>query len=162
MYKSIMLGLYVSWYIFCFQGAAATGSCEGYHNSGPTSTSANHHDIGPFQCSPNQHPSTLLGELAFFQLVITRVLLLQEEREVFSRVKESMASESSSKTLAHYKNFGCIDPMLCSWTFRPHFLSPALFILIGLVGELLSSTSTRYAESTAAPSPHPSPLHSTQ
>ncbi len=107
-----------------FQGAAATGSCEGDHNSGPTSTSANHHDIGPFQCSPNQHPSTLLGEVAFFQLVITRVLLLQEEREVFSRVKESMASESSSKTLTHYKNCGCIYryPMLCSWTFIPHFL----------------------------------------
>ncbi len=87
---------------FCFQGAAATGSCDGDRNSGPTSTSANHHDIGPFQRSPNQHPSTLLGELDFFQLVITRVLLLQEEREAFSREKESMASESSSKTAAHY------------------------------------------------------------
>ena len=103
---------YVSWYIFCFQGAAATVSCEGYHNSGPISTSANHHDIGPFQCSPNQHPSTLLGELAFFQLVITRVLLLQEEREVFSREKESMASESSSKILTHYNICGFID-LLC-------------------------------------------------
>ncbi len=34
--------------------------------------------------------------------------------------------------------------------------------LVGLVGELLSSTSTRYAKFTAAPSPHPSPPHSTQ
>ncbi len=146
---------YVSWYIFCFQGAAATVSCEGYHNSGPISTSANHHDIGPFQCSPNQHPSSLLGEVAFFQLVITRVLLLQDERE-------SVASESSSKTLTHYKICGFIDLLCCSWTFRPHFLNRLLSIYIGLVGELLSSTSTRYAESTAAPSPHPSPLHSTQ
>ncbi len=38
----------------------------------------------------------------------------------------------------------------------------AFSILVGLVGELLSSTSTRYAESTAAPSPQPSPPHSTQ
>ena len=91
---------------FCFQGAyytAATVSCECDHNSGPTSTSANHHNIGPFQRSPNQHPSTLLGELAFFQLVITRVFLLQEE--IVSREKESMASESSSKLVMHPLQF---------------------------------------------------------
>ena len=50
--------------MFFFQGAAATGSREGDHNSGPTSISSNHHDICPFQRSPNQHPSTLLGEPA--------------------------------------------------------------------------------------------------
>ena len=90
-------------YIFLcfFQGATASGSREGDHNSGPTSTSSNHHDICPFQRSPNQYPSTLLGELAFFWLVITRVLLLQEEREAFSREKERMVSESSSKTVTH-------------------------------------------------------------
>ncbi len=84
---------------FCFQGAyytAATVSCECDHNSGPTSTSANHHNIGPFQRS-------LLGELAFFQLVITRVFLLQEE--IVSREKESMASESSSKLVMHPLQF---------------------------------------------------------
>ena len=158
---------YVSWCIslsFCFQGAyyaAATISCECDHNSGPTSTSANHHDIGPFQRSPNQHPSTLLGELAFFLLVITRVFLLQEER--VSREKESMASESSSKPCSHAPTTICscnliyLLTMQYSWTF--------IFLIVcslGLVGELLSSTSTRYAEFIDVPSPHPSPPHCTQ
>ncbi len=46
-------------------------------------------------------------------------------------------------------------------TFRSLFNS-LLSLLVGLVEELLSSTSTRYAEFTAASYPHPSPPHSTQ
>ncbi len=155
---------------FCFQRAyyaAATISCECDHNSGPTSTSANHHDIGPFQRSPNQHPSTLLGELAFFQLVITRVLLLCRKKEKHSqeRRKAWLQRVQVRHACSHplYTICCCID---LPYSYAEHldliFNHLLSLYTLGLVGELLSSTSTRYSDSTAAPSPHPSPPHSTQ
>ena len=160
------LYMYIFHIIFCFQGAAATVSCECDHNSGLTSTSANQHDIGPFQCSPNQHASTLLGELAFFQLVITRVLLLYRKK----RKKEKHSQERKKAWLRRVQvsqspniHFVVVAMHACIvWTFIDLNFNPPLSLVVGLVGELLLSTSTSYSDSTTAPSPHLSPPHSTQ
>ncbi len=62
--------------------------------------------LAPFSTLPTSiHQHSLVSLHAFFQLVITRVLLLQEEAETFSTEKESMASESSSKPVTHPLHF---------------------------------------------------------
>ncbi len=62
--------------------------------------------LAPINALPTSIHQHSLVSLPFFQLVITCVLLLQEEGEAFSREKESMASESSSKPGTHY-TCGC-------------------------------------------------------
>ena len=123
--------------------------------------------LAPFSALPTSIHQHSLVSLPFSSwLFYTRFVVIQEEGEALSREKERVTSESSSKPITQYTlcccSNACMQYNYSIWTFIHLNFNPLLSLVVGLVGELLSSTSTSYSESTTAPSHHPSPPHSTQ
>ena len=68
--------------------------------------------LAPFSALPTSIHQHSLVSLPFPLGYYTRVLLLQEEVEAFSREKESMASESSSKRASHPLHFVVVEHLV--------------------------------------------------